>query len=179
MILLVGSISGAPYLATFLAILPLTLVSATLAILFPVFLLIYALLPGLGAIFSRQGKTLYSIAIFILYPVMLSIFLIYIALIEPNQSSQAFITLITIWLSALFLGKSLANNNNLVQEVLKGLIFLEILSPLGALIARFTNSLHGDLDIMLVSALEAAGGALGLILWRSFAGSKGTRLSKE
>ena len=141
MILLAGSISGRPYLATFLAILPLSLVSATLAILFPVFLLIYALLPGLGAALSKQGKTLYSMAIFILYPVVFSIFLIYIALIEPGQSSQAFITLITIWLSALFLGKSLANNNP-VQEVLQGLIFLEILITI-----RSTNSqIHQQLS---------------------------------
>lgn len=164
LVLLAGSTSGIPYLATFLAVLPLVLVSNVLAIPFPILIVICALLPGLGAVFFKRGKPLYGIAIIILYPVVLSILLIYVALIEPNYLLQAFITLITIWLSALFLGKAIASIN-LIQEVLEGLIFLEILSPLGALVARFTNSFHGDLDIMLISALEAAGGALGLALW--------------
>lgn len=164
LVLLAGSTVGAPYLATFLAILPLAFVLRVLIIPLPVLLLIYALLPGLGVMFSKQDKKLYATVIFILYPVVLSIFLIYIALVEPGQLLQTFITLITIWLSALFLGKTLTNTN-LLQEVLEGLVFLEILSPLGALIAKLTNSFHGDLDIMLVSALEAAGGTLGPALW--------------
>ncbi len=181
LVVVAGSIAGGVYLAGFFAALCLAealswlgpvagglagaLGRAALFLGFPILLFAVSLLPGLGALLYSRGRRGLGEAVLGFYATLFTLWpAVLAATSEPSGTAGAVATVVAGWLAALLLGSGIADAEP-VTRLLAGFAALNAASPLGAVVADVTGSFSGDLDVVLVSLIEAAGAAAGLAAW--------------